>query len=91
MHDSNGTPLMTAPIASGWSGRLVRFAPTGKRRLCTAHAKCGHAPGATAPITAKPDVSTARSDCDIAWLRSVGPVRQPNTQPFKYLMHLKFL
>jgi hypothetical protein len=29
---------MTAPIASGWSGCRVGFAPTGKRRLCTAHA-----------------------------------------------------
>jgi hypothetical protein len=30
---------MTAPIASGWSGCRVGLAPTGKRRLCTAHAK----------------------------------------------------
>jgi hypothetical protein len=29
---------MTAPIASGWSDCRVGFAPTGKRRLCTAHA-----------------------------------------------------
>ena len=34
---------MTAPIASGWSGCRVGFAPTGKRRLCTAHALNGHA------------------------------------------------
>jgi hypothetical protein len=32
---------MTAPIASGWSDCQVGFAPTGKRRLCTAHAKGG--------------------------------------------------
>jgi hypothetical protein len=32
---------MTAPIASGWSGCRVGFAPTGKRRLCTAHARRG--------------------------------------------------
>ena len=32
---------MTAPIASGWSGCRMGFAPTGKRRLCTAHAKSG--------------------------------------------------
>src|ERR1700675_3037401 len=32
---------MTAPIASGWSGCRVGFAPTGKRRLCTAHANNG--------------------------------------------------
>jgi hypothetical protein len=30
---------MTAPIASGWSDCRVGLAPTGKRRLCTAHAK----------------------------------------------------
>ena len=30
---------MTAPIASGWSGCRVGFAPTGKRRLVTAHAQ----------------------------------------------------
>jgi hypothetical protein len=29
---------MTAPVASGWSGRRVGLAPTGKRRLLTAHA-----------------------------------------------------
>ena len=28
---------MTAPIASGWSGCRVGLAPTGKRRLVTAH------------------------------------------------------
>jgi hypothetical protein len=33
---------MTAPIASGWSGCRVGLAPTGKRRLCTAHAKLGN-------------------------------------------------
>src|SRR6202162_6083118 len=32
---------MTAPIASGWSGCRVGLAPTGKRRLCTAHANTG--------------------------------------------------
>src|SRR6476619_7774064 len=33
---------MTAPIASGWSGCRVGLAPTGKRRLCTAHTLNGH-------------------------------------------------
>jgi len=32
---------MTAPVASGWSGCRVGLAPTGKRRLCTAHANDG--------------------------------------------------
>src|SRR5713101_8276252 len=35
---------MIAPIASGWSGWRVGLAPTGKRRLCTAHANSGHSP-----------------------------------------------
>src|SRR3979411_1816063 len=33
---------MTAPIASGWSDRRVGLAPTGKRRLSTAHTRDGH-------------------------------------------------
>ncbi|OKO76436.1 DUF5413 family protein, partial [Bradyrhizobium sp. NAS96.2] len=33
---------MTAPIASGWSVCRVGFAPTGKRRLLTAHTRSGH-------------------------------------------------
>ena len=32
---------MTAPVASGWSVRRVGLAPTGKRRLLTAHANSG--------------------------------------------------
>ena len=35
---------MTAPIASGWSGCRVGLAPTGKRRLSTAHTLSGHKP-----------------------------------------------
>ena len=33
---------IAAPVASGWSGCRVGFAPTGKRRLFTAHARSGH-------------------------------------------------
>src|SRR5713226_5154228 len=36
---------MTAPVASGWSGCRVGLAPTGKRRLFTAHAKSGPVAG----------------------------------------------
>jgi hypothetical protein len=32
---------MTAPVASGWSGCRVGLAPTGKRRLVTAHTYYG--------------------------------------------------
>jgi hypothetical protein len=35
---------MTAPVASGWSVRRVGLAPTGKRRLVTAHAISGRSP-----------------------------------------------
>src|ERR1700677_4988730 len=38
---------MTAPIASSWSGCRVGFAPTGKRRLVTAHTQTGHSTSAT--------------------------------------------
>jgi hypothetical protein len=34
---------MTAPVASGWSGCRVGLAPTGKRRLFTAHTQNGRA------------------------------------------------
>jgi hypothetical protein len=33
---------MTAPVASGWSGCRVGLAPTGKRRLSTAHTQTRH-------------------------------------------------
>src|SRR5258708_32551662 len=33
---------IAAPVASGWSGCRVGLAPTGKRRLVTAHTRCGH-------------------------------------------------
>jgi hypothetical protein len=33
---------MTAPVASGWSGCRVGLAPTGKRRLSTAHTRHRH-------------------------------------------------
>jgi hypothetical protein len=37
---------MTTPVASGWSGCRVGLAPTGKRRLFTAHTQLGHKPAA---------------------------------------------
>ena len=36
------TPEGNAPVASGWSGCRVGLAPTGKRRLVTAHTRLGH-------------------------------------------------
>ena len=35
---------IAAPVASGWSVRRVGLAPTGKRRLVTAHTHNGHRP-----------------------------------------------
>src|SRR5262252_10169856 len=35
---------IAAPAASGWSVRRVGLAPTGKRRLVTAHTRFGHSP-----------------------------------------------
>jgi hypothetical protein len=37
---------IAAPVASGWSDRRVGLAPTGKRRLSTAHGYCGRDGGA---------------------------------------------
>jgi hypothetical protein len=33
---------MPAPVVSGWSERRMGLAPTGKRRLVTAHPHSGH-------------------------------------------------
>src|ERR1700726_3373031 len=40
---------IAAPVASGWSVCRVGLAPTGKRRLVTAHTQVGHR-GLTAPV-----------------------------------------
>src|SRR5262245_18617555 len=37
------------PVASGWSGCRVGVAPTGERRLCTAHTRSGLSAGAQHP------------------------------------------
>ena len=42
---------MTAPVASGWSGCRVGLAPTGKRRLFTAHAKSGLSASLACPVS----------------------------------------
>src|SRR5712672_1300838 len=55
---------MTAPIAFGWSGCRVGLAPTGKRRLCTAHARSGHSTQVSfldlADIDVRPNVRFAQ-------------------------------
>jgi hypothetical protein len=52
---------MTAPIASGWSDCRVGLAPTGKRRLCTAHAR-----SSLSHSRFVPDAHGAQSACDDA-------------------------
>src|SRR5271168_3759611 len=59
---------MTAPIASGWSGCRVGLAPTGKRRLCTAHANNGSRAHAHADSEEKQGPA---SDVDIAAVDSL--------------------
>src|SRR5215471_10609715 len=56
---------MTAPIASGWSDCRVGFAPTGKRRLCTAHTRSGHSAHATLamPRSTVPGIGHGSLDC----------------------------
>jgi SAM domain (Sterile alpha motif) len=54
---------MTAPVASGWSVRRVGFAPTGKRRLLTAHTNSSHSPigvanGSNRPHSGPPTLPT---------------------------------
>src|SRR6266516_4321935 len=56
---------MAAPVASGWSSCRVGLAPTGKRRLITAHTQLGHwAPSSSGgPAVARqlwPDHTTVR-------------------------------
>jgi len=62
---------MTAPIASGWSGCRVGLAPTGKRRLCTAHANNGSRPS---PGVANDAFAGIRA-CDVG---KFTPVRTEN-------------
>src|SRR5450631_993785 len=50
---------MTAPIASGWSGCRVGLAPTGKRRLSTAHATGGRSRNCHFEIRFPPATGTA--------------------------------
>src|SRR6266513_754508 len=58
---------MTAPIASGWSGCRVGLAPTGKRRLCTAHTHLGHglhlAFGARRRLDVQNELDARNNDC----------------------------
>src|SRR5665811_1740919 len=57
---------MTAPIASGWSDCRVGRAPTGKRRLFTAHTQSGHRPASHVAV-AKP--VSALSKCPLEPIR----------------------
>ena len=59
---------IAAPVASGWSVWRVGLAPTGKRRLITAHATSGHsAPTHRAhsgnPAFRRPSINSFAFDC----------------------------
>jgi hypothetical protein len=62
---------MTAPVASGWSGRRVGLAPTGKRRLLTAHANSGRS--LRARRTGQIDLEQPSSGHWL-WLAPFGPI-----------------
>src|SRR5271156_6608710 len=51
---------MPAPVASGWSGCRAGFAPTGKRRLVTAHTQSGPLPVAAGASVRVPEVGRAK-------------------------------
>ena len=56
---------MTAPVASGWSVCRVGLAPTGTRRLLTAHTYCGHhisRPGGRSWAESGPTLSLKRCE-----------------------------
>ena len=77
---------MTAPIASGWSGCRVGFAPTGKRRLVTAHTQGGHwRSNAWNEATNGPILAAARPE-DITFNHGVeGSSSSALTNEIKYL------
>ena len=54
---------MTAPIASGWSGCRVGLAPTGKRRLVTAHTCTRHWSAAFARFDVDASCGSVACDC----------------------------
>src|SRR4029077_7507065 len=54
---------IAAPAASGWSGRRVGFAPTGKRRLCTAHTQNRRRVHGLALGQTSPDVAPSVDPC----------------------------
>src|ERR1700720_79981 len=74
---------MTAPIASGWSGCRVGLAPTGKRRLVTAHTHKRRGAVAlsnrlsTRFIGSFADKPTESGDSAIVWGRSPASPKRP--------------
>src|SRR5262249_54803040 len=66
-----------APVASGWSGCRVGLAPTGKRRLVTAHTPNRHQAGT------HPARSTRNADVQMTHGRSKRTLRRPTRWPFR--------
>jgi hypothetical protein len=64
---------IAAPVASGWSGCRVGLAPTGKRRLVTAHATCGLSQGSKSAHFELSAAALGASPCagkGVAWFQS---------------------
>src|ERR1700726_4685526 len=77
---------MTAPIASGWSGCRVGLAPTGKRRLCTAHAISGSQPAGTGRWPAADRRIDFRIGINLGGVRrEEQETRLPKNEPWFYL------
>ena len=75
---------MTAPVASGWSVRRVGLAPTGKRRLLTAHANSGHVWTARRTGQYDPIEPTGRSQAKVRQ----GPTRRSAYESTARLGHV---
>ena len=65
---------VAAPVASGWSVCRVGLAPTGKRRLVTAHTLIGHLAGIRSPRLAS--ANPVSGEVELAALSSFKLYRQ---------------
>ena len=82
---------IAAPVASGWSGCRVGFAPTGKRRLFTAHARNRHRRVPCSPFSVAP-VSVGASNLSagqVPWGFSHNFARPPARTDHSIVQHLR--
>src|SRR5271165_1285025 len=67
---------MPAPVASGWSGCRVGLAPTGKRRLVTAHTQIRHLSGDALVVVRGLDAEPLTRSALLSCLRFALPASQ---------------